>query len=72
MAKPKYLSSILALRKAYPKSKLGFREKSILNATGAKVTKARDYPGTYKVKSGNKYFGFTHGKSGYPDFTVVI
>jgi len=69
MAKPKYLSSIVALRKAYPRQKLGVREKGILDAPGAKVSKTRD--SCYKVTAKNKYFTFTYNVSGYPNFTVM-
>lgn len=66
-----FLESITALRKKYPKSLLGFREKEILNGTGAKITKARDYEDCYRVTKGSNFFLFTYGKKGYKDFTVI-
>jgi len=66
-----FLESITALRKKFPKSNLGFREKSILTAKGAKLTKARDYPECYRVTAGNNFFVFTYGKKNYKDFTVI-
>ena len=64
--------NIKLLRAKYPTSKLGFRERKILNGKGSRVSKAKEFPGCYKVSSKGMYFVFTHGKSGYSDFTVVM
>ena len=50
--KPKFLTSIVALRKKFPKSSLGFREKDILESPGAKISGGRD--GIYTITHGDK------------------
>ena len=63
--------TISQLRKLYPKSMLGYREKEILSNPKAKVVKSRNWPGCMKVSTSSAYFVFTYGKKGYKDFTVV-
>jgi hypothetical protein len=73
MATAKFLTSIMALRKKYPKSLLGLREKDILFSVGAKVTQPKSLykDGVFRVKAGRKTFDFTYGKKNYKDFTVI-
>jgi len=63
--------TISELRKKYPKSMLGYREKEILNNPKAKVVKSRTFPNCMKVSTSIGYFVFTYGKRGYKDFTVI-
>lgn len=71
MRSPKFLISITALRKKYPKSYLGWRERDILFKKGSKITKASGYKDGYRVRSYNNSFVFTYGKKGYKDFTII-
>jgi hypothetical protein len=64
--------TIATLRKKYPKSKMGYREKDILFGKGARLSKPRDFSGCYKVTRGNSYFVFTYGRKDYKDFTVIL
>jgi len=63
--------TIKELRKIFPKSAMGNREKAIINSPTARVTKARSFSGCLKVSTKTNYFVFTYKKHGYKDFTVV-
>ena len=62
--------NITELRKRFPAQNLGYRERSILFAKGAKVSKTTTL-GMYKVMGKDSYFEYTFNCRGYKDFTVV-
>ena len=62
--------TLAAVRRKIKKSSLGWREKTALNAKGAKLTKHRDYKYGYKITGGGQSFAFTYGDPRNPDFFI--
>lgn len=66
-----FLRNIEALRRKFPKSNLGWRERTALMAKNAKVTKMRGEKHIYRVTGGGERFDFTFNQPWEEDFKVV-
>lgn len=62
--------TITALKKHYPREKMGWRERDIL-LHGAKTKVVYIQPGLYEVRSSKGAFQFTFKMQGHSDFSVV-
>lgn len=70
--KPTFLTSIVALRKAYPGAKLAHRERTILYSPGATVTTlGGNNKNKYKVSNKDAFFIFSYGDFWTANFEVI-
>lgn len=66
-----FLNDINKLRLAFPKDRLQYIEREILNRTSAKITKAKDYDNAFRVSAGNQSFLFAYNKTDYENFDII-